>query len=104
MAKIGDIKQYQGPFDNSIMTFDFPIVLGVSISQKDFMLAGSQDGDSGVQIKINGQSNTIRIGRTFIYQTQEQYGINSVQFPEGAPASTLLTIVNCAARPETDSD
>ena len=99
MAKVGDMVQYQGPFDNNyIIKIIFPCVLGISISEKDFMQAGSSTGDSSIQVKINGQSQTIFIGRTFIYQTQEQYDITSVQFPNGAPASTLVNIIHCPAR------
>ena len=101
MAKVGDMIQYQGPFDNDyIIEINFPCVLGISVGQKDFMQAGSRDADSSIQIKINGQSQTIFIGRTFIYQTQEQYNITSVQFPNGAPASTLVNIIYCPARAE----
>lgn len=98
MAKVGDIIQYQGPFDTTPITINFPCVLGISVSEKDFMQAGSPTGDSSIQVKINGRSQTIFIGRTFIYQTQEQYNITSVQFPNGAPASTLVNIIYCPAR------
>lgn len=111
MAKIGDIKQYQGPFTSEqTISIEYPCVLGISVDEKDFMKAGSESADSSIEAVIKQKkgnqivSSSLFIGRTFIYQTQEQYDIISVQFPEGAPASTLLTIVNCAARPETDSD
>ena len=98
MAKVGDIIQYQGPFDTTPISITPPCVLGISVSEKDFMQAGSSTEDSSIQVKINNQPQTIFIGRTFIYQTQEQYNITSVQFPNGAPASTLVNIIYCPAR------
>ncbi len=98
MAKIGDIIQYQGPFDTSSIVIDFPCILGISVNEKDFMQAGSPTGDGSIQVKINNQLQPIFIGRTFIYQTQEQYDITSIQFPNGAPASTLINIIYCSAR------
>lgn len=105
MANIGDIVQYQGPFTSEqTITIKYPCVLGISISEKDFMKAGSESADSSIEVVINQKkgnqtvSSSFFIGRTFMYQTQEQYDIISVQFPNGAPASTLVDITYCTAR------
>ena len=105
MANIGDIVQYQGPFTaEQIISIEYPCVLGISVGEKDFMKAGSESADSSIEVVINQKkenqtvSSSFFIGRTFMYQTQEQYDIISVQFPKGAPASTLVDITYCATR------
>lgn len=99
MASIGTIEQIQGPFEEGKnITLNGHCIIGISVSEDDFMLAGSTSGDSGIEFSINDSFQTIRIGRTFIYQTQQQYTINKITFPTGAPESTLVNIVYCSER------
>ena len=99
MAEAGTIEQYQGPFDSGYtITLDGQCIIGISVSEDDFMLTGSETGDSSIQFSINNNSQTIFIGRTFIYQTQQQYQINTITFPSGAPESTLVNVVYCSER------
>lgn len=99
MASIGTIEQIQGPFEEGKnITLNGHCIIGISVSEDDFMLAGSSSGDSGIEFSINDSLQTIRIGRTFIYQTQQQYTINKITFPNGAPESTLVNIVYCSER------
>ena len=108
MANIGTIEQYQGPFlagsTNNNIILNGQCIIGISVSEDDFMLAGSTTGDSGIECQITSYTpsdtvvSNIRIGRTFIYQTQQQYAINKITFPAGAPESTLVNIVYCLER------
>lgn len=99
MADIGVIKQYQGPFNNEYtIELNGQCQIGISVNEDDYMLAGSTSGDKGVEFKINDSLHSIRIGRTYIYQTEQQYAINTITFPSGAPESTLINVVYCKER------
>lgn len=101
MAAIGTIEQYQGPFSaGSTLTFEGNCILGVSIGEDDFMKLGSPSGDRSFRFLINGQQ--IWMGRTYMYQTEKQLEndrgeINTIEFPDGAPASVKVEVVYCSA-------
>ena len=54
MAKaVGTIEQIQGPFligsTNNNIVLNGQCIIGISVSEDDFMLAGSTTGDSGIE-------------------------------------------------------
>lgn len=99
MADIGIIKQYQGPFDSGdTIVLNGQCRIGISVSEDDYMLAGSTSGDSGIEFKINNNLHSIRIGRTYIYQTQQQYQTNTITFVSDGPESTLIDVMYCKER------
>ena len=106
MAEKGTITQYQGPFiPGTSFSFIGYCIIGISISEDDYMLLGSTFNQQSGQIieksfrfKINGQQ--IWMGRTYMYQTQKQIDEQNttntiVSFPEGAPPSTKVEVVYC---------
>ena len=102
MASVGTMEQYQGPFDeNESFQFNHPCVIGLSVSEDDYMQAGApldQQGqiqDQSIRFTINGEQ--IWLGRTYIYETEQQTGISEVvlTFPDGAPDSILLNVIYC---------
>lgn len=107
MAIAGQVKQHQGPFQvgKTININNGQVgycVIGFSVNEDDFMENGQkEDKDHSVYVQLtlndNGNIKTeeIWIGRTYIYQTQEQINIQSVTFPQGAPASFLMDIIYC---------
>ena len=83
-----NIKQTKMQNDNSsIYTF-----LGISIAEKDFMLFGKNEENEtqpySLRFMINGEE--FWIGRTQMYETSQEIELNSLVFPDGAPASTLI--------------
>ena len=96
MAKVGTIKQYHGPYaSGSTITLNGNCIIGISVSEDDYMQAGAGTSDSSIRFLINGQQ--IWMGRTFIYETQQQTNSTVVSFPDGAPSSLLLEAVYCSA-------
>ncbi len=94
MAKIGTIKQYNAPFESNSITLEGNCIIGVSISEDDYMLLGSSSGDRSFRFEINGHQ--IWMGRTYRYQTQEQVNNVTINFPDGIPSSTLIEAVYCS--------
>lgn len=98
-TKAGTIKQYQGPFNaGDVLQIYGSCVVGISISEDDYYKCGSTSGDRSFEFVINGSPQTFFIGRTYIYQTQQQYTVNTISFPSGAPESTLIDIMYCSER------
>ena len=95
---IGTIEQFKGPF-TSPSTVQIPsssnCKIGISIGEDDFMLLGSSSSDSSLKININGQQ--IWMGKTYIYEIGQQIDNTVLSFPEGAPNSTIVDVVYCAA-------
>ncbi len=95
---IGTIEQYHAPFESNSITLNGKCVIGISISEKDYMLLGSTSGNKSFRFEINGQQ--IWMGRTYIYQTQKQIDgntITTINFPDGTPpASMLIEVVYCS--------
>ena len=96
---IGEIKQQNGPFplNYSISTDNKPCLIGISISQDDFMRLAipktEQTEGSNFTFKIN--SEIIQMGKTFIYQSGQAITDNpiTINFPNGAPSSLKVNIV-----------
>ena len=103
MAAIGTIEQYQGPFlsPSTKLELDGKCIIGISISEDDYMRLGSTSGNKSFRFTINGQQ--IWMGRTYIYQTEKQIDQASgetktiITFPDGAPASVKVEVVYCSA-------
>lgn len=104
MANVGTMEQYQGPFDEGAsFSFNHPCVIGLSVSEDDYMKAGlpmTEEGqiqEKSIRFTINEEQ--IWLGRTYIYETEDQIGrTNSsvvLTFPDGAPASVLLNVIYC---------
>lgn len=95
----GTMKQYQGPFTSEdVLQIYGHCVIGISISEDDYYKCGSTAGDRSFEFEINGNPQTFFMGRTYIYQTQQQYTINTITFPSGAPESTLVDVIYCSER------
>lgn len=103
MTRVGVMEQYQGPFvEGKSFQFDRPCIIGLSVSEDDYMLAGLPLDNQGriqersIKFLINGEE--IWLGRTYIYETEQQIGNNTgitLTFPDGAPDSILLNVVYC---------
>lgn len=89
----GTILQYKGPFSaGATIGFQHSTKIGISINEKDYMRINQDGRTQGFIFTINGQ--TIRLGETFMYETDNAIEANSIiQFPNGAPESTLVNIV-----------
>ena len=93
--KAGIAGQIRGPFEanqNIIPNKLEPglMQLGVSIDTKDLMPFGDTKGgkDGYFSFTINGQ--TIRMGRSGMYETGNPTNIVSFQFDDDAPASVKI--------------
>lgn len=94
---IGTIKQYQGPFDDKTtlnLNGNDNCIIGISISEDDYMKLGSSSEEKSFCFTINGQQ--IWMGRTYRYQTNQQVHNTIIRFPYGAPPSTLVELVYCS--------
>lgn len=99
----GTIKQFRGPFsENTTINIgsNSNCIIGVSVGQDDFMSWNSADPpiippgyEKDIKFTING--STIHLGRTYMYQTQQQINDTVLTFPQGAPPSTKVQIVYC---------
>ena len=95
--KSGSIGQIQGPFsENDVFTFRglndgiVYVKLGIIINDKDLMTFGDSE-DKGFTVRING--DLIRFGWEGIYELDEVMKIDSLSFPQGAPASVIIDYV-----------
>ena len=98
----GKFGQIRGPFTSNqdiatiiknteAITGTLYVELGVSYAEKDAMIYGkSPEGviPSSLDMMING--NSIWMGRTDMYETDDFIPLRSFTFPQGAPASTLI--------------
>ena len=90
---VGTIKQYQGPFEEGYqLNLQGHCIIGISISEDDYMILGANQ--KSFQFTINGQQ--IWLGRTYMYQTEEQINNTIITFPDGAPDSTLIEVTYCS--------
>ena len=88
----GSIGQLQGPFSQGdSIRFGAGVKLGFAIGEKDFMKAGDPNTNNGFAFKIDDQ--LIRMGRTYLYETDDSTKVTSVSFPQGAPASLIIDYV-----------
>ena len=105
MAKIGTINQYNS-YDiirnNNRLQLSGNCIIGISISQDDYMACGTSTPTGAEQINeksfrftINGKQ--IWMGRTFMYQTEKQINDTIITFPDEVPASVKVEVVYCAA-------
>ena len=74
------------------------------------MLAGSEvqipsQEKSSIKIQLTYNNptsslivNQIYMGRTYIYQTEEQIEVTNIIFPEGAPESLLVNVIYCKSQ------
>lgn len=87
----GTILQYKGPFSaGASFSLEKSTKFGISINEKDYMKLDGQG--KKLAFIIDGQQ--IHLGETFMYETDNAIASGSIiQFPEGAPASTLINIV-----------
>lgn len=95
MTNIGVIEQYKGPFiEGYELNLKGNCKIGISIGENDFIKLGSENNTSFVFI-INNQ--IIHMGKTCIYETDNQINDTIIQFPNGAPLSTIVDVVYCEA-------
>ena len=89
----GAIGQLKGPFSQgeSISFAGAGVKIGFAIGEKDFMKAGNPNTNNGFAIQINDQ--LVRMGRTYLYETDNSTEITTVSFPQGAPPSLLIDYV-----------
>ena len=89
MANVGTIQEFKGPFSaNTPLEISGHCRIGISISEDDFM---SWLGGQDFAFEINGKR--IHMGRTYIYETENQINNTVISFPEGAPLSTIVDVV-----------
>ena len=95
--KSGSIGQIQGPFSEddefifqSLNGGTAYVKLGIIINDKDLMTFGNSE-DKGFTVNINGE--LIRFGREGIYELDDVMKIDSLSFPQGAPASVIIDYV-----------
>ena len=110
MARYGIIGQAQGPFSSETNVIDIivpqirakggdvskPIFakFGISIGEKDYMIFDKEEKDKFKFIIDFGDGETIVwMGKTQIYESDEGIRINTLKFPQGAPASVLIEYV-----------
>ena len=90
---VGVIEQYKGPFGQGYtLNLNGNCKIGISISEDDFMRLGSENYTS-FQFTINDQ--LIHMGRSCMYETDTQINDTKIQFPQGAPLSTIVDITYC---------
>lgn len=111
MASVGTIEQYNYyniTQKNNRLELLGHCIIGISISEDDYMILGCPEIDqqTGQMIEksfrfiINGQQ--IWMGRTYMYQTEKQLEndsgeINIIEFPDGVPISVKVEVVYCSA-------
>lgn len=110
MASVGTIEQYDYyniTQNNNRLELSGHCIIGISISEDDYMLLGcpeinQQTGqviEKSFRFTINGHQ--IWMGRTYMYQTEKQISdmlINNtiLTFPDGVPFSIKVEVVYCA--------
>ena len=84
----GSIGQLQGPFTITDVIYfnNVHVKLGISIDEKDLMSYNDE-----FIFAIDGEN--IKIGREGMYETDDPVRMNTLWFPEGAPASVLVEYV-----------
>ena len=89
----GAVGQLKGPFsqNESFAFIGVKVKLGVSVGEKDFMQFGNPTGNNGFAIRLDNE--LIRIGRTFLYETDDATDFVQLSFPQGAPASLIVDYV-----------
>lgn len=118
MSGIGSIEQRKGPFTiGSSFQYNGSYIIGVSLGEKDYMsydnnsptykmyedypspstygyyeygdvyFVLTESTDTGIAI------STVHLGRTSIYETQQAIKNPLFSFPEGAPASLIIDLV-----------
>lgn len=94
MPNFGYIKQYTGPFESGqTITTNANCIIGISVGQKDYM---REEEDDGILFTIKEDRepiSTIKLGKTFMYQTQQQINNTVITFPNGAPVSTKVELI-----------
>lgn len=104
MANIGTITQYDSysiTQNNNILELLGHCIVGISISEDDYMLLGRPEIDQqtgqmiakSFRFTINGHQ--IWMGRTYMYQTEKQVNNTVITFPDGVPSSIKVEIVYC---------
>lgn len=108
----GTIIQKKGPFtEDESFNFTGLYIIGVSLGEKDFMSYNNQDPSYSVYEDYPRSSDLeytyhqygdlyfilnnkeIHIGRANRYETQEPIENPTIVFPDGAPASLIIDLV-----------
>ena len=112
MARYGMIGQAQGPFSSNdiINSIIIPQIrehggdvsnpvfakFGISIGEKDYMIFDQMEED-GKRFKFiidfGDGEKTIWMGKTQMYESDDGIEIQTLKFPEGAPASVFVEYV-----------
>lgn len=101
MINSGHMKQFK-PYSNDSVEVNInngsKCRIGISVGQDDFMSwKASQNPNTGIWsgedivFILNGEQ--IHLGRTYMYQAQEQKVNTKLIFPYGAPPSTKIQVV-----------
>lgn len=100
MAKVGIIEQYKGPFDEDYeLDLKENCKIGISIGEDDFM-SWNPNKENGAQVGqdfvflINDKE--IHMGRTCMYEIDNQIEETNIKFPDGAPLSLIVDVVYCS--------
>ena len=110
MIQEGTIRQFSGPFDSNY-TIDLGnsyynnCKIGISVQEDDYMnwklnLENNQNyqqtwTEYGKDIVFIINNEEIHLGKTFMYETEQQINNTTISFPNGAPSSLKVRVVYC---------
>ena len=104
----GTIAQYRGPFPIGYtlnlegQSPNNNCIIGISVDEKDYMSNGTPHDEDrnhtwgrlyGEDIVFTINNQQIHLGKTQMYETEQQINNTIIQFPNGAPASLKVEIV-----------
>lgn len=95
----GIIKQYKGPFiEGYELILQGNCKIGISISEDDFMSWKAHKVGNiwiGQDFIFTINNQIIHMGKTYIYETDNQINNTKITFPGGAPLSLIVDVVYC---------
>lgn len=99
MIDVGIIKQYRGPFEpNQEIDLQGNCKIGISISEDDLMSWKAHKEENtwvGQDFVFIINEQIIHMGRTCMYETDNQINNVKISFPDGAPLSLIIDAVYC---------